>query len=606
MSDVVIRARDLTKVYRLYSGPGYRFLDMFGLLGNRPDAYTEHAALERVTLEIKSGEKVAFIGRNGAGKSTLLKLITRVIEPTSGTIEVKGKAHALLQIGSGFHPDFTGRENVYAYLAQLGVAGKDADRRCREIVEFAELEEYIDQPVKTYSSGMAVRLMFSTSTAISPDLLVLDEVLGVGDAYFAHKSYNRIRELCDRDGSTLLLVTHDIYSAVSICERVVWIDRGQVLMNGDGPTVVKAYEDSVRQQEESRLRVRNQQRLKDPTSGDRTHRREISQVLVEIYGRENRPQPCPIYFSRIALHWGDTGVASLPLATPLESGADVSHLIRDGANWGEASTWRERPARPLMNFGSPFHKIAGVFAVGLSPSTLLTQSPRLAIDYWSAEPCDVLVRCFVEGKEFHVGPLAPSRGEWASAEMPVSQAAVALPGAITGAVNISGRHGTGAISVVDVSTQTDSGKAVSQFEHAAPFNVLIRYRIQQPTLREYSQVLLAFHRDGIADTTRIITRDLLFDASQGKEGVVRLRLPRLMLANGTYTITVMVAREGYYDRPQTMYFSLNPEVYTCLSRVVEIVVSGAGIVGTGTAIVSEGEWSIGADRLGEAEPSRLV
>src|SRR5439155_18071854 len=189
MSDVVIRATDLTKVYRLYTKPAYRFLDMFGLLGPRPGAFTEHAALAAINLEIRRAEKVAIIGRNGAGKSTFLKLVTRVIQPTSGRLDVRGDVHALLQIGTGFHPDFTGRENVYAYFAQLGITGPEARRKCAEVVEFAELEEYIDQPVKTYSSGMALRLMFSTSTAITPDLLVLDEILGVGDAYFAQKSY---------------------------------------------------------------------------------------------------------------------------------------------------------------------------------------------------------------------------------------------------------------------------------------------------------------------------------------------------------------------------------------------------------------------------------
>ena len=242
MSDVAIRVTDLKKVYRLYAKPAYRFLDIFGLLGDKPGAFTEHAALDGITLQIRRGEKVAIIGRNGAGKSTFLKLITNVIQPTSGSLQVNGDVHALLQIGTGFHPDFTGRENVYAYLAQLGVTGQDADRRCADAIAFAELEEYIDQPVKTYSTGMGMRLMFSTSTAIIPDLLVLDEVLGVGDAYFAQKSYDRMRELCDRNGATLLLVTHDIYSAVKMCERVVWFDRGMVAMDGNATAVVKAYE----------------------------------------------------------------------------------------------------------------------------------------------------------------------------------------------------------------------------------------------------------------------------------------------------------------------------------------------------------------------------
>ena len=194
MSDLVIETRDLRKVYRLYAGPGYRFLDTFGMLGNRQGAYTEHAALNGVSLDIRRGEKVAFIGRNGAGKSTFLKLVTGVIEPTSGSIKVSGKAHALLQIGTGFHPDFTGRENVYAYFAQLGLTGRRADAKCAEVIEFAEIEEYIDQPIKPYSTGMAVRLMFATSTVITPDLLVLDEVLGVGDVYFAQKSFMRMKE----------------------------------------------------------------------------------------------------------------------------------------------------------------------------------------------------------------------------------------------------------------------------------------------------------------------------------------------------------------------------------------------------------------------------
>src|SRR5262249_11692699 len=166
----------------------HRLLDMLGMLRAK-GAFTEHRALSEINLEIRRGEKIAIIGRNGAGKSTLLKLISNVSEPTSGSLEVNGDARALLQVGSGFHPDFTGRENVYGYLAYLGITGKEADKRFREIVDFSELEQYIEQPLKTYSTGMAVRLMFSTSTAVAPDILVLDEVLSVGDAYFSHKSF---------------------------------------------------------------------------------------------------------------------------------------------------------------------------------------------------------------------------------------------------------------------------------------------------------------------------------------------------------------------------------------------------------------------------------
>jgi homopolymeric O-antigen transport system ATP-binding protein len=234
-----------------------------------------------------------------------------------GLSEVHGDARALLQVGSGFHPDFSGRENVYGYLAYLGITGKEADNRFSEIVDFAELEEYIEQPLKTYSTGMAVRLMFATSTSVAPDILVLDEVLSVGDAYFSHKSFERIKELSDRNGTTLLLVSHDIYSAARLCPRMIWLDRGQVLIDGASSKVITAYEDSIRDQEEQRLRKRKQNRLDElarTASDKRTH------LIVEIRGRNNQPQPRSVYFSRIELRNSGKVLSSLPEDSPFKRG----------------------------------------------------------------------------------------------------------------------------------------------------------------------------------------------------------------------------------------------------------------------------------------------
>ena len=263
MSEIVIQARNLRKVYRLYAKPHYRLQDMVGLLPPGGGRYSEHAAVDGVDIDIRRGEKVAIIGRNGAGKSTFLKLVTKVIYPTEGTIEVKANTQALLQIGTGFHPEFTGRENVRSYLSYLGVDGKEMDAKIEEIIEFAELEEYIDQPVKTYSTGMGMRLMFAASTAIKPEVLVIDEVLGVGDAYFMQKSFERISELTEGSGTTVLLVTHDVYSAANLCTRMIWIEKGRVLMDGDTTDVISRYEGSIRDQEERRLRLRRLASLQD-------------------------------------------------------------------------------------------------------------------------------------------------------------------------------------------------------------------------------------------------------------------------------------------------------------------------------------------------------
>lgn len=594
MRELAIRVVNVCKVYRLYTRPHYRILDVLGLLRRPQGAYTEHVALRDVNLEICRGEKVAVIGRNGAGKSTLLKLVTRVTEPTSGRIEVAGKTHALLQIGTGFHQEFTGRENVLSYLAHLGVTGAEAEQRLAEVVEFAELEEYIAQPVKTYSTGMAARLMFATSTAISPDILVLDEVLGVGDAYFARKSYERIRELCDGHGTTVLLVTHDVYSASKICERMIWIDRGRVLMDADSPAVVTAYEDSIREQEERRLRKKKLANLRAVRGGRAEP--ETEPVLLEIRGRHNRPQPCPVYFSRVSLQIDGQRIDSLPLgpgAGPSEGGA---YLEKDGTCWGEAVFHHGRQARPMQNYGSSFHKVAGVFAV---PAELLDGSAHefeVVLEYRSEVPCNLNLMLYHRETALDLGPLPPSSGQWMAytARLQREAAADESPAAVP-EINASGQQGSGAITVSDVRCVNERGQPAHFFAHGEPVEFHIAYRIHRPDLCEHAQVLIALHRDGVQDVCRFITRDLLFDAARCPAGTVIARLPRLPLAEGTYTVTVMVAEEGYYDREQTLFYSINPGVYACLARLFEIVVQQGGLVGTGTGCVIEAEWSLAGE-----------
>jgi len=512
----------------------------------------------------------------------LLKLVTKVIEPTSGILDVKGHVHALLQIGTGFHPDFTGRENVRAYLAQLGITGVEADRKCQEAIEFAELEEYIDQPVKTYSTGMGVRLMFAASTAISPELLVLDEVLGVGDAYFAQKSFERMKELCERSGTTLLLVTHDIYSAVRLCERVIWVDRGRVLKDADGPTVVAMYEDSIRQQEEHRLRVKASRRAKE-LAAQAGVSAETTEVNVEIRARDNVPQASPVYFSRIELAVDGTPVGRIPLDGSV---ANAEAMIQnEGTSWGESVMWEGRRTRALRNYGSPFHKIAGVVTANQAAAAAGGARLTIEADYWSAQPCALTVHCFVQGRETFLGELPPAAGTWMSARLSNGESGAA-PDA-----QPSGRHGSGAILVRHVRPLARGVEAYT-CRHGEPFELEIAYRINEPLLRERPQVLVAFHRDGVQDVMRSISRDLLFDERQSPDGVVSLRYARLPLAPGTYTVTVMVAREHYYDTQQPVYFSVNPNVYSCLTRMIEIVVEGGGGAAMGTAVVTDADWTL--------------
>ncbi|HKB13465.1 MAG TPA: ABC transporter ATP-binding protein [Vicinamibacterales bacterium] len=578
-NNLAIRAERVSKVYRLYDDGRQRLLDLFGLL-RAGHGYREHQALDVVSLDIRRGEKVAIIGRNGAGKSTFMKLVSGVIQPTSGRLEVSGHLHALLQIGTGFHGDFTGRENVLAYLAQTGVPDARAVRLVDEITEFAELDEYIDQPVKTYSTGMAVRLMFSTSTAIEPDVLLLDEVLGVGDAYFTQKSFDRINDLCRSSGTTLLLVTHDLYSALRLCERIVWIDRGRVLMDGDGAAVVRAYESSIRMQEEQRLRQRNRSAWRERRALG--GRKAPEPAIVEMRPASGGFLPAPVHVSAIELRHG-RGVATVSLADA--GGSAAGAILADGSAWGPPSSDRGEPARPFLSHGSPYRKVAAALDV---PDDAAGGALSVAIRCFAEQACAIEIAAFVGDREFLGGPVELPPGRWYVGEAPLAPRAAGLP------VAEFGQHGTGAITIDDVWIESAGTRDSLVLRHGEPADVVARYRITDPGLDECAQVLVAVLRDGVADVCRFGTDALRFTARAAAEGVVRLHVPRLPLANGHYTLTIMVARSGYYRRPQTQYFSVNPDVYCCLTQVLEFAVEGGGVVATGTSVVLDGEWSMSA------------
>ena len=196
--------------------------------------------LKDINLTIKNGEAVALIGVNGSGKSTLLKLMTKIIYPNKGKITTYGKLTSLLELGAGFHPDFSGRENIYFNSSIFGLTKKEIDKRLNQIIEFSELQEFIDNPVRTYSSGMYMRLAFSVAINVDADILLIDEILSVGDQHFQEKCFNKMREL-KKEGKTMVFVTHSMESVKNLCDRAVWLANGQVRMDGDTNKVVEEY-----------------------------------------------------------------------------------------------------------------------------------------------------------------------------------------------------------------------------------------------------------------------------------------------------------------------------------------------------------------------------
>lgn len=238
MSDIAIKVENLNKIYKLYDRPLDRLKDSLGL--TKRQCYKEHYALNNVNVEVKKGETVGIIGTNGSGKSTILKIITGVLNPTDGNVEINGRISALLELGAGFNMEYTGIENVYLNGLMIGFTKEEIDAKLQDIIDFADIGDFINQPVKTYSSGMFVRLAFAVAINIDPEILIVDEALSVGDVFFQNKCYHKFEEF-KKLGKTILFVSHDLGSIAKYCDRVVLLNKGVKLNEGSPKEMINIY-----------------------------------------------------------------------------------------------------------------------------------------------------------------------------------------------------------------------------------------------------------------------------------------------------------------------------------------------------------------------------
>lgn len=236
--NIAIKVTNMTKWFKLYSDKASTMKERI-VRGwkNKPEIRT---VLKSIDLTINKGETVALIGVNGSGKSTLLKLMTKIIYPNKGTVKTYGKLTSLLELGAGFHPDFTGRENIYFNASIFGLTKDEIDKRLDDIIEFSELGEFIDSPVRTYSSGMYMRLAFSVAINVDAEILLIDEILAVGDQHFQDKCFEKLEEL-SKSNKTIIIVSHSMDSIKKLCDRAIWLRDGEVAMDGNCKEVVDSY-----------------------------------------------------------------------------------------------------------------------------------------------------------------------------------------------------------------------------------------------------------------------------------------------------------------------------------------------------------------------------
>ena len=323
-SEIAIKVENLSKCYQIYAQPRDR-LKQFVLprlqriAGKSPKQYfREFWALKDVSFEVKKGETVGIIGRNGSGKSTLLQMICGTLNPTGGSIQTNGRIAALLELGSGFNPEFTGRENVYLNGAVLGLTNEEIDNRFDDIASFADIGDFIEQPVKTYSSGMLMRLAFAVIAHVDADILIVDEALSVGDAVFVQKCNRFLREFLQR--GTLVFVSHSLQSVLELCDRAIWLAQGDTRMDGEAKEVVRYYSAFVHQQINIDTPIRVGARsLSAPSPSNTSHsdnRAAASHFRADVFA-----------FDPDTPHWGAGGAEII----------DIEILDADGQRTGTIS-----------------------------------------------------------------------------------------------------------------------------------------------------------------------------------------------------------------------------------------------------------------------------
>ncbi|MDY0361098.1 MAG: ABC transporter ATP-binding protein [Desulforegulaceae bacterium] len=325
MNQFAVVTENLTKIYKLYNSPSDRLKETFNLFKKK--YHHNFYALNSISLKIEKGKTIGIVGRNGAGKSTLLKILTGVLTPSSGTYHVSGKISSLLELGAGFNFDLTGLENIYFNGAVLGYTKKEMEEKIDDIIKFAEIGEFINQKVKTYSSGMFVRLAFSVAISINPDILIVDEALAVGDELFQRKCFSRIREL-KKNGTTIIIVSHGTDILVQLCDEVILLDNGELLLQGKPKYVIGKYQKLLYADPDAQKNIRAEVQ----TSNNSLDNKCSDNLNFKINDTENNsffePFFDPNFKSKSSQAYLSQGCTITDLKITTLTGVQVNHLVR--------------------------------------------------------------------------------------------------------------------------------------------------------------------------------------------------------------------------------------------------------------------------------------
>ena len=320
-TDYAIHVKNVEKYFKVYMDKGNMLKERI-IFANR-NKYEKRQILNGISFDIPKGQAVGLIGRNGCGKSTTLNMLTKILKPNAGEVEVNGRVSSLIELGAGFHPDMTGRENIYINATIFGLDKEEIDARLDDIIRFSELEDYIDNPVRTYSSGMYMRLAFAVAINVNADVLLIDEILAVGDVSFQKKCFERLKEIKE-EGTTIVIVSHSMEQLYSICDRLIWIEKGRILEDGEPKLIGMHYLDSMEDDRIARLANESKEKLVDDRG------RSILELTQNVHPEARRDGTHKVKFTSVNLYdkdgnpcqtfsTGDKAVLKLGYETGLDS-----------------------------------------------------------------------------------------------------------------------------------------------------------------------------------------------------------------------------------------------------------------------------------------------
>ncbi|MBS3186402.1 ABC transporter ATP-binding protein [Pseudomonas sp. PCH44] len=542
MSDIAISLAGVNKTFRRFQHPGWRALDALGLPVSRK-RFDNFQALSDINFEIGRGEKVALIGRNGAGKSTLLRLISGQMRADSGTIRVNGQVQALMTLGTGFHPDFTGVENIRSALAFQGIAPAKVDECIAEIADFTELDEFLKRPVKEYSAGMYARLAFAVATTMTPEVLIIDEILGAGDAYFLGKCIQRMKNLTSQ-GATILFVSHDISSVQMLCDRGIWLEAGRVRQDGPLLQVSKAYLASVRDEEERRVRAKSMSLTRGQVAALQDEGSQTS--LLRFIGHDGAAPHEPLLIRSVEFGDESGALGQIDLQGP-QSGGSALIVDPQFMNWKYIERHPQGPCWAFGDYGGRYlHAPLQITWPAAVPKGAWIQvelnnsgDDSVLLEQYSAEDAAYTLLCEIGSHQ---------AGHWRTERVELDQ--VSAWGRSESADLLSDlqelgsddRYGSGEVRITGFGFFDGESERRHTLISGEPAFAVIAYDATQAVMNPVPVVAI-YRPDGTCVMQVIATMSgKHFPRLEGKGGV-RVDFAPLLLGPGDYLVSVALFRE---------------------------------------------------------------